>query len=343
MAMAAASRQAESKPAAGRPTAVVVPVTPEASRASSMLATVWLLPRLLLAAPAPGAATSRKNFLLIAIDDLRPEFGDSFDNKEVLTPHMDKHFTNGGGSAMQHSYVQIAVCGPSRASILTGRRPDTTTCGTNGNGPRGPKAGWCWCQRTKCDTNDLFMTLPTWFAQHGYVTAGNGKIFHPDACTLLHKPDYGPHFSHRNGDDGRAWNYDRYGVEGHLRQPFSNFTTAFSQEQWGTIPGPDMAVFSNTRGGSRDGQGLDWMRSPLSDEEQTDGQIATHTIERLANFSRDGIGSKDGSSKPFFLATGFHKPVSHFLPSGCQVWQTAPPILSDSASFCFKRNSDLSR
>ena len=54
--------------------------------------------------------------------------------------------------------------------------------------------------------------------------------------------------------------------------------------------------------------GPDWVMSPLSDEQQTDGQLATNTIQRLANFSRDGIGRDDTNSKPFFLATGFHKP-----------------------------------
>jgi arylsulfatase A-like enzyme len=53
------------------------------------------------------------------------------------------------------------------------------------------------------------------------------------------------------------------------------------------------------------------MRSPLSDEEQTDGQLATDTVNRIANFSRAGIGKPGG--KPFFLATGFHKPHTPYI------------------------------
>ena len=60
--------------------------------------------------------------------------------------------------------------------MLTGRRPDTTRVGTGGQG------GWCWCERTGCQADALFMTLPTYFRDHGFVTAGNGKLFHPDAC-----------------------------------------------------------------------------------------------------------------------------------------------------------------
>ena len=141
---------------------------------------------------------------------------------------MDKHFIDGGGSAMQHSYVQVAVCGPSRASILTGRRPDTTYVGTSADG----LVGWCWCQRTDCNENALFMTVPTWFAKNGYVTAGNGKVFHPDGCNTMHRPEY-PRFAHEvYGDDPRAWNYGEYGVEGLLQAPFDNVTTQFSEEQY---------------------------------------------------------------------------------------------------------------
>lgn len=244
------------------------------------------------------AAATPKNFLLIAVDDLRPMFGRSFGVPEVLTPNMDKFFLDSEGSAFQNSYVQIAVCGPSRASILTGRRPDTTRV-------QGSVRDWCWCQRSNCQEDKLFMTLPTYLSEHGFVTAGVGKIFHPDGCTLMHEPkDYGTNFSHRVGDDIRGWNHGSYGVEGRLQRPFDIPIEQFSEEQWGTIPGPRFPEFNHTKGPS-------WMKSPLKDEQQTDGQIATHAIERLANFSAAGIGK--GSDKPFFHAVGFHKPHTPWI------------------------------
>jgi arylsulfatase A-like enzyme len=205
------------------------------------------------------------------VDDLRAQFGRSFATEEVKTPHIDQFFLDGGGSAMQHSYVQIAVCGPSRSSMLTGRRPDTTHVGTG-------IGGWCWCQRTGCAGDKLFMTLPTWMRRHGFTTAGNGKLFHPDACK-----HFG--FSHAAGDDPRAWSYRyAYGVEANV-----------TQEQWGTIPGPHDQVFNGT-------MGLSFFESPLRDEEETDGILATNTVERLANFSKEEIG-KPGADRPFFLST----------------------------------------
>jgi arylsulfatase A-like enzyme len=239
--------------------------------------------------PAPPKLPPRgaMNVLFIAVDDLRAQFGRSFKTPEVLTPNIDRFFIDGGGSAMQHSYVQIAVCGPSRSSMLTGRRPDTTHVGTGGSaGGNGGRGSWCWCSRSGCSGDALFMTLPTYMRQQGFVTAGNGKLFHPDACdgegggrpnTKL------PAFSHVNGDDPRAWSYGEYGVEADE-----------GQEQFGCI-----ASECSTR--------LSFAESALADDEETDGLLATNTVERLANFSRDGIG-KPGVNWPFFLSTGFHKP-----------------------------------
>jgi hypothetical protein len=120
------------------------------------------------------------NILMLAVDDLRPLFGAAYGVEEVLTPNIDNFFLSGGGSAFQRSYVSIAVCGPSRASILTGRRPDSTQV-LNTQIPKA-FAGWCWCQRTNCSKDELFMTLPTYFRQHGYVTAGAVRVFHHGFC-----------------------------------------------------------------------------------------------------------------------------------------------------------------
>eukprot|EP00658_Telonema_sp_P-2_P025178 TRINITY_DN20138_c0_g1_i1.p1 TRINITY_DN20138_c0_g1~~TRINITY_DN20138_c0_g1_i1.p1 ORF type:complete len:541 (-),score=105.76 TRINITY_DN20138_c0_g1_i1:398-2020(-) len=236
---------------------------------------------LLAGAAAIPLENQRPNILLIAVDDLRPQFGSVYNNSEVHTPHIDNFFLAGGGTAMQSAYVQIAVCGPSRASMLTGRRPDTTRVGVGA-------PGWCWCQRTACKNHSLFMTLPTWLRQEGgYSTEGNGKLFHPDACA-------GFGFVHADGDDPRGWAAG-YTVEANT-----------TQEQWGTIPGPHDPVFNRT-------MGVSWMESPLPDESTTDGILATDAIERLANLSSSGIGKPGGA--PFFLSVGLHKPhLPHIVP-----------------------------
>jgi hypothetical protein len=171
--------------------------------------------------------------------------------------------------------------------MLTGRRPDTTYVGTGGSAEPGT-AGWCWCERTKCASASLFMTLPTYFRRHGYVTAGGGKLFHPDACSRFD-------FPHAVGDDPRAWTLPYYSEANN------------TQIQWGSIPGPHDPIYGGDMGRS-------FLESPLADEDETDGMIATDAVNRLANFSGDGIG-KPGANRPFFLSVGFHKPhLPHVAP-----------------------------
>ena len=74
---------------------------------------------------------SKKNVLFIMSDDLRPQLncykGPHFPNPNsdfrMHTPSIDKLAEE--SILFRRAYVQLAICGPSRASLLTGRRPDT--------------------------------------------------------------------------------------------------------------------------------------------------------------------------------------------------------------------------
>ena len=102
------------------------------------------------------------NILMIAVDDLRPEIN-AYGFPRMHTPNFDKLI--GQGTMFKFNYVQQAVCSPSRTSLLTGRRPDTTHIYDL----------WTYFRSAGCNVT----TLPQFFKQHGYRTAGHGKIFHP--------------------------------------------------------------------------------------------------------------------------------------------------------------------
>ncbi|MFC1652657.1 sulfatase [Planctomycetota bacterium] len=124
--------------------------------------TKWVLCLSLLCCTLISSAAEKKpNVLLIISDDLRDTVG-CYGNTEVLTPHMDR--LAGQGVRFDGAYAQFPLCGPSRASLMTGLRPQAI--GILGN-------------RTYFrDKVPDVITLPQSLRQQGWHTAGFGKIFH---------------------------------------------------------------------------------------------------------------------------------------------------------------------
>ncbi len=127
-----------------------------------------LLGGLGLEALAAGCAGSREpraggpNVLMISIDDLNDWIGVLDGHPQTLTPNIDALAAR--GVTFRRAYCQTPACNPSRASLMTGQRPTTSGCYTNGDVWR--------------DAMPLAVTLPQHFMQHGYEAIGGGKTFH---------------------------------------------------------------------------------------------------------------------------------------------------------------------
>ena len=66
------------------------------------------------------------NVVHFVMDDLRSELSAAYGRRHVHTPHMDELAAR--GLAFRRAYSQISLCGPSRSSFMSGRRPAATRC-----------------------------------------------------------------------------------------------------------------------------------------------------------------------------------------------------------------------
>merc|ERR1719206_1627476 len=78
-------------------------------------------------------AEDQKNVLLLIADDMRPNIGQYqeandpyYSSPAMVTPNLDALARK--SLVLTRAYTQVALCGPSRNSFLTGRRADTTRC-----------------------------------------------------------------------------------------------------------------------------------------------------------------------------------------------------------------------
>jgi arylsulfatase A-like enzyme len=115
-----------------------------------------------LVARAAAGGRTPSNVLLIIVDDLRPVMG-CYGGK-AITPNIDQFART--GVLFEHHYVQWPVCGPSRASLLGGLRPDST--GIYGN----------MQARKIADRPQTHPTLPLHFRNSAYITLSFGKTYH---------------------------------------------------------------------------------------------------------------------------------------------------------------------
>jgi iduronate 2-sulfatase len=101
------------------------------------------------------------NVLFICVDDLRPDLG-CYEDKTAITPNIDRLAKS--GTLFKRAYCQQALCAPSRASLMTGLRPDTLPIVSENTHFRSVLPN--------------LVTLPQFFKQQGYHTQAFGKVYH---------------------------------------------------------------------------------------------------------------------------------------------------------------------
>lgn len=143
------------------------------------LIAVCLFLAVVCVAAAGWTADQRPNVLLLMSDDLAATLS-CYGHPQAKTPNLDA--LSRRGVLFERAYCQFPHCNPSRSSMLTGLRPNTTRVTNN--------------EDNLYENIPGIMTLPHLFREHGYATARCGKIFHLGVPTGL-----------ESMDDPEAWNF----------------------------------------------------------------------------------------------------------------------------------------
>ncbi|MBN1909500.1 MAG: sulfatase [Pirellulales bacterium] len=212
----------------------------------------------------------RLNVLFIAVDDLRPRLA-CYGEPNVKTPNIDRLAAE--GLVFRRAYCQMAACNPSRCSLLTSRRPDTTTVFGNKKHFR--------------EALPDVVTLPQQFKLHGYHTQSLGKIFHGTLRSEKHTdpvswtvPEWRPPHVQYASPEGVEVIKRLYAKE--IKKSKRSVAELMKRKMY---------------------RGLVWEAPDVPDSALMDGQVADKAIEVLRKV-------KD---RPFFLGVGFFKPHAPYV------------------------------
>jgi iduronate 2-sulfatase len=214
---------------------------------------------------AATAAAARPNVLLILVDDLKPAMG-AYGDRAAVTPNLDK--LAAGGMRFDLAYCNVAVCAPSRFTLMTGSR--ATSLGIYG---------------FNSDFRRPFpaaVTLPQHFRKHGYRAEALGKVFHS---------------GHACHDDQASWSVPAF------KDLVIEYVDPASKP--GGILTREEGLFANLGAQDESGRlrprGPAWENPDVPDEAYADGRVAAEAVRRL----RAAAAAPD---QPFFMALGIARP-----------------------------------
>lgn len=213
-----------------------------------------------------AVAADKPNILFIAVDDLRPELG-CYESPIAVTPNLNALAK--GGLLFNRAYCQQAICRPSRASLMTGSRPETTGLFHNYVSLR--------------ELQPDILTMPEHFVANGYESAYCGKIFHQG-----------------DTDEGRSWSRDPVKWVKGIKRPSGGYALPENNKMKADNMQAMLAKYGEAaRRGLAAGPAYE--NADVPDTAYVDGyntQLAIATMnDMLAK-----------SEKPFFLGMGYKLP-----------------------------------
>ena len=231
---------------------------------------------------------TQPNIVLIMVDDLN-DYPEVFNgHPQAKTPNIKK-LANSGTSFL-NAYTNDPMCGPSRASMITGVYPH--------NSSNFWQDSWL---KNKVLSNTK--TIMEKFKENGYNVVGSGKILHHHSSNLWsefeHKADYGPVAYKGNKEKGKK------GIaHPDVPKPFSSI---------GQIDG-SFGALKNISNLEMDGEKISWAYGGSAGykefqyNNEEDRDLTPDEIN--AKWAEDKLNefASSDNEQPFFLAVGFLRP-----------------------------------
>jgi iduronate 2-sulfatase len=229
--------------------------------------------------------TAKPNILFIAVDDLKPILG-CYGNTLVNTPNIDRLAKL--GTVFMSNYCQQAVCGPTRASIMTGTRPDVTKV---------------WNLTTQMrDVNPNLVTLPQYLISQGYETSGIGKIYHPSSAIGGVDPvSWSIPYLESKEKDFPANLGEPANGQYQLAETKAKMTPKIIKERKQKA----IVIAKENDESPKSIKGPSTECIDVPDNAYEDGVIALLAKEQIIQLSK--------IKKPYFMAVGFHRPHMPFV------------------------------
>jgi len=234
---------------------------------STLLTGIFTISSLASAAQTKG----KYNILFIIADDLTATTISSYENKICKTPNIDALASQ--GTRYTRSYCQYPVCGPSRASFMSGYYPDASLAYGYASGRKqiGPDRKM-WAE---------------YFKEHGYYTARVSKIFHMGIPGDIVRGSNGT-------DDPACWD-ERFNSKGP-----ESFTPGEGER---LEKNPKELKPTEKGGGYRNGNTLEYVKTHDDGQKLPDEQTADKACKLI----------KQHKDERFFLAVGFVRPHVPFI------------------------------
>lgn len=179
------------------------------------------------------------NILFIAVDDLNTDIG-CYGSDQVKTPNIDKLAEM--GVRFEKAYCQQALCGPSRASIMTGMRPNTT--------------GFVRLHDNIRELQPDVETIGQYFQNKNYYVGRVGKIYHYNVPEAIGTDGH---------DDTLTWQ-ERFNPAG---------IDKIHEDSIIRFPGGKTGIKGNL------GKSMAYWDPVSEDSEHTDGMVADRAIEMI--------------------------------------------------------------